>query len=75
LDILDGAEEGAGRVEIVLINAAAAIVLGGLATGFDDATVLARESIESGAARKKLEGLIRMSGGSMERLESHAAAQ
>lgn len=75
LDILGGADRAAGRVDMVLANAAAAIILAGLAGSFAEAVPIARRSIESGAAQRKLEGLIRMSGGSMERLEKHAASQ
>jgi anthranilate phosphoribosyltransferase len=75
LDILGGEEKASGRVDMVVVNAAAAIVLAGLAGTFAEAVPLARRSLDSGAAQKKLEGLILMSGGSMERLENHAAAQ
>jgi anthranilate phosphoribosyltransferase len=75
LDILGGADKAAGRVDMVLANAAAAIILAGLAGSFAEAVPMARSSIESGAAQRKLEGLIRMSGGSMERLEKYAAPQ
>ncbi|MDA4136599.1 MAG: anthranilate phosphoribosyltransferase [Thaumarchaeota archaeon] len=75
LDILGGDEKAPGKVDLVVVNAAAAIVLAGLAGSFAEAVPLARRSLESGAAQKKLEGLIRMSGGSMERMENHAAAQ
>lgn len=75
LDILSGKEKDAARLEMVIVNAAAAIVLSGLAGTFAEAVPMARQSIESGAAQSKLEGLIRMSGGSIERLENHAATQ
>ncbi len=75
LAILDGTSGSDWGVNTVLVNAAAAIVVGGLASTFQEAVPLASESIDSGAALKKLEGLVRMSGGNMERLESHAAAQ
>jgi anthranilate phosphoribosyltransferase len=73
LDILGGSRKNDGSLELVLANAAAAIVLSGLASGFGEAVEVARRSIASGAAQKKLEGMVRMSGGSMERLERHAA--
>jgi len=75
LDILAGADKGSGRVAMVLVNAAAAIVLAGLAGSFAEAVPMARDSVESGAAQKKLEGLIRMSGGNMEIVEKHAASR
>jgi anthranilate phosphoribosyltransferase len=75
LDILAGADKGSGRVAMVVVNAAAAIILAGLAGSFAEAVPMARHSIESGAAQRKLEGLIRMSGGSMERVERYAASK
>ncbi len=50
-------EHGAAR-DIVLINAAAALVTAGRAADFLDGVRLACESINSGAAREKLEALI-----------------
>jgi len=44
--------------DIVLINAAAAIVVAGRAGEFVEGVRMAAESIDSGAARKKLEALI-----------------
>ena len=73
LDILSGADTTAGRTDTVVVNAAAAIILGGLADDFDAAVPVARRSIESGAAMKKLEGLIRKSGGNMEMMEDYAS--
>jgi anthranilate phosphoribosyltransferase len=45
--------------DLVVINAAAALVVGGAAEDFRKATRLAEESIESGAAQLKLDRLIR----------------
>jgi anthranilate phosphoribosyltransferase len=45
--------------DLVLINAAAALHLAGLAARFSDASALARESIDSGRAASKLQALIR----------------
>jgi anthranilate phosphoribosyltransferase len=59
LDILKG-EKGAKR-DIVVLNASAAIVTGGLASDFADGIRLASESIDSGKAMKKLEALIQVS--------------
>ena len=44
--------------DIVTMNAAAAIVAAGKSTHFPDAARIAAESIDSGAARKKLEALV-----------------
>lgn len=57
-DILSGKITDARR-NIVLLNSAAAIVCGGLATKIEDGLKLAAQSIDSGAARDKLEGLVR----------------
>jgi len=54
---------------IVLANAAAGIVVGGKAGDFSGGMELARESIVSGAAYKKLRMLIKVCNGSMSRLE------
>lgn len=59
LDILQG-EKGAKR-DVVLLNASAAIVTGGLASDFAEGIRLASESIDSGKAMKKLEALIEVS--------------
>ena len=75
LDILRGGKRKDGSIELVLVNAAAAIVLGGLAQSFAEAIPIASTSIESGAAFKKLEGMIKHSGGSLEKLENHATTQ
>ena len=53
--------------DIVLVNAAAAIVVSGMAGDFPSGISAARLSLESGAAYKKLEGLIRFSGGDLRR--------
>jgi anthranilate phosphoribosyltransferase len=74
LDVLSGRRTSSGIVETILVNAAAAIVLSGLATNFAEAVPVARGSIQSGAAQKKLEGLILTSGGTLEVVEKHAAA-
>ncbi len=57
--VLDG--EPGGRRAIVLLNAAAGIVAGEQADTLADGLELARQSIDSGAARDKLETLIRES--------------
>lgn len=55
--ILEG-EEGPKR-NIVLLNAAAAIIVGGKAKRFPEAVRLAAQTIDSGAARKKLDEIKR----------------
>ncbi len=56
-DILDGKDEGPRR-NIVLLNAACAIVAGGIAKDIAEGVEFARESIESGRAKEKLMDLI-----------------
>jgi anthranilate phosphoribosyltransferase len=75
LAIMDGSDRASGRLEMVLVNAAAAIIVAGMARDFAEALPIARDSIESGAAYRKLEAMIRFSGGELRRLESHAASK
>jgi anthranilate phosphoribosyltransferase len=58
--ILGGEENGNFAVarDLVVINAAAALYLAGVANEFQNAAALARESIDSGKAASKLEALI-----------------
>ncbi len=49
--------------EIVLANASAALVAAGRATDFLDGVRLATKSIDSGAAREKLDALVAFSQG------------
>ena len=58
-EILDGAK--GPKTDMVLLNAAAAIYIGGLADSLAKGIELARKSIESGAAKQKLDALIKMS--------------
>jgi anthranilate phosphoribosyltransferase len=58
-DILDGAR--GPRRDVVLLNALAALVAGGVADGLAHGLDLAAESIDSGAARKKLDQLVAFS--------------
>ena len=67
--ILDGKTVDDAKAEIVLVNSAAGIIVGGKSDGFIDGMRLARESVESGAAYTKLKDLIKVSGGSLHRLE------
>jgi anthranilate phosphoribosyltransferase len=57
------------KTEIVLVNSAAGIIVGGKAEDFRYGMKVARKSIESGAAYKKLKALIKASGGSLSKLE------
>jgi anthranilate phosphoribosyltransferase len=70
LKILSGkTPENDSKLEIVLVNAAAAIIVGGKVTDFESGINLARESIRSGAAYKKLRELVKMSGGDSSLIE------
>jgi anthranilate phosphoribosyltransferase len=55
-DVLDG-EKNAFR-DIVLLNAAAALIIAGKVTTLADGTALATEAIDSGRARDKLAALV-----------------
>jgi anthranilate phosphoribosyltransferase len=55
------AGEAGPKRDIVLMNASAALVVGGLAKGFKDGVELAARAIDSGAARAKLEALVAFS--------------
>ena len=57
IEILKSEEKGAKR-QVVLLNAAAAIYVGGRAKDLKEGVKLAAESIDSGAAHRKLEELI-----------------
>lgn len=57
------------RREIVQVNSAAAIIVAGKAEDFGYGTEVAKESIESGAAYKKLKELIKFSSGDLTKLE------
>jgi len=59
-DILSGEETGP-RKDIVVLNAAAAIIAGNLADGFESALGLAEDSVSSGKALGCLEKLIEIS--------------
>ncbi len=63
------------KKDLVLVNSAAGITVGGKAEDFLYAMQLARDSIESGAAYEKLKLLVKLSGGDaskLEELEKHA---
>jgi anthranilate phosphoribosyltransferase len=57
------------RKEIVLVNAAAGIIVGGKAEDFSCGMELSRKSLDSGAAYGKLKALIKTSAGNLEKLE------
>lgn len=60
LAIIEGKEKGSCR-DIVLINAAAAILIGGTAKSLNEGLGRAKEAIDSGQALKKLKDLIAFS--------------
>jgi anthranilate phosphoribosyltransferase len=57
------------KTEIVLVNSAAGIMVGGKADDFSYGMTIARKSIESGNAYKKLKALVKASCGDLSRLE------
>jgi anthranilate phosphoribosyltransferase len=57
------------KTEIVLVNGAAGIIVGGKAEDFSYGMEVARKSIKTGAAYNKLEALIKASGGDLTKLE------
>ena len=57
------------KKDIVLVNAAAGIIVGGQAEDFTYGIEVARKSLENGAAYQKLKALAKASGGTLERLE------
>ena len=57
------------KTEIVLINSAAGIIVGGQADDFVSGIEIARKSILSGAAYKKLKELIKKSDGDLSKIE------
>jgi len=68
LKVLRG-EKGPRR-DIVLLNAAAAIVVGGKARDLREGIKIAAEAIDSGKAYEKLTQLIEASGGDMQKLKA-----
>jgi len=57
------------KTDIVLVNSAAGIIIGGRACDFKEGLEIAHESISSGAAYSKLKALIKASGGNLQTLE------
>jgi len=58
-----GGEQGPAR-EIVCVNAAAALVVGAVAPGLSEGMEMAFDAIDSGAAKKTLDTLVKVSGAS-----------
>lgn len=58
--VLSGSRRDEARA-LVIVNAAAALRVGGVASDLREATLLAQQSIDSGEAQMKLEQLMRMS--------------
>ena len=59
------------QMDVVLVNSVAGIKMAGLSDGFTDGMELARESVESGAAYKKLRDRVKHAGGDLSRLETY----
>ena len=57
MNILDGTDKGPKR-DILILNAAGGILVGGKVDSFKDGIKYAEESLESGAALNKLKQLI-----------------
>lgn len=66
----EGRSDQDAKRDMALVNAAATIVLGELASNVKEGVELAKRSVESGAAYQKLVALIKGSSGSMEKLEA-----
>jgi anthranilate phosphoribosyltransferase len=58
-EVLSGKRQDAAR-SLILLNAAAALFVGGKAEGMEKAVKLAKESLDSGKAIEKLQNLIEM---------------
>ncbi|MFX0139873.1 MAG: anthranilate phosphoribosyltransferase [Candidatus Hodarchaeota archaeon] len=67
IKILNG--ESSKKTDIVLLNSAVGIVLGQKAGTINEGLEVAKESVSSGNAYKKLKELIKNSGGSLEKIE------
>jgi len=55
--------------ELILVNSAVGIVVGGRAEGIREGMELADESLESGAAYRKLKSMVKVCGGDISKLE------
>ena len=70
VDMLKGEEEaGSGRLQMVLANAAAAILVGGKARDLRSGVEEARKTLSSGRAYEKLKALIEITNGDQSKLE------
>ena len=69
LQILSSSSTDNAKKSMVLANASAGIVLGGLTESFAEGVELARESIGSGKAYNKLKEMIRTTGGNLNQFE------
>jgi anthranilate phosphoribosyltransferase len=67
--ILSGNKDDNAKAELVLVNSAAGVIVGGKAENFKDGMEMARESILSGAAYGKLKNLVKASAGNLQKLE------
>jgi len=67
--VLNGDALGTAKADIVLVNSAAGIIVGGKAENFTEAMELARKSVESKAGYGKLKDLVKASGGNLTKLE------
>ena len=75
LNILSARGVRGAKQQMVLVNAAAALVVAGRAKTFPEGVELAKNSILGGAAYKKLEELVKFSGGELTRFEEYAKSQ
>ncbi|MHC1592192.1 MAG: anthranilate phosphoribosyltransferase [Candidatus Helarchaeales archaeon] len=62
--------EKSRKTDIVLMNSAAGFYVAGMSDSFEEGVELARQSLESGRAMKKLKELVKFSGGNIEFLEA-----
>ena len=61
--------ENDAKMDIVLVNAAAGLIVGGKAQNLKEGIALSRKSIKSGAAYTKLKTLVRVTSGDMSKIE------
>jgi len=61
--------------EMVLMNSAAALLTAGAVDSYIEGVEMARRSIDSGSALKKLEALVKITGGDLSRIESLTRAK
>jgi len=62
--------EDGPRRDVVLMNSAAAMIVGGKVSDFKEGVEVAKEAIDSGKAYEKLQALIKATGGDISRLEA-----